>query len=98
MGNPDFRGSPAGGQIRVRGTDCDRPASIRPRPLDPAGDGIASVRPVDIRWYCQPVSGEMPLFSPTRGSGCDSAIASSASTSWLLRRRLRADRPIVLVE
>ena len=42
LANPDLRGSAARGEIRLRGAHRDRPAAVRARPRDPAGDGIAN--------------------------------------------------------
>ena len=41
LANPDLRGSAAGGEIRLRGAHRDRPAVVRARSRDPAGDGVA---------------------------------------------------------
>ena len=40
-GRRDLRGPPAGGEIRLRGADRDRPAAVCARPHHPAGNGIA---------------------------------------------------------
>ena len=40
--DPHFRGPPQGGAVRLRGSDHDRPAPVRARTRDPAGNGIAS--------------------------------------------------------
>ena len=58
-------------QIRLRGADRDRPAAVRARPRDPAGNGIASSRRL-------PASAAVGSSSPARGSGCDSANGNSA--------------------
>ena len=41
LGSADIRGPATHGKVRLRGAHRDRPATIRARPRDPAGNGVA---------------------------------------------------------
>ena len=77
LANPDLRGPAARDQIRLRGAHRDRPAAVRARPHDPAGDGIARSSTAWVFSQLWP-SARSASSSSVRGSGCDSATGSSA--------------------
>ena len=72
LGNADFRGPAACDQIRLRGAHRDRPAVVRARSRDPAGDGIANA----VTDAVAPMPAQLLLAG--RGSGCASATGRLA--------------------